>query len=89
MNVKITTDEWLAELERLHSESPEKAGLSAHEISQHLGIGQETAVRHLRVAIESGKWRYMGKVKRPDITGRMNFVPVYAPIEKHESENIE
>jgi len=70
----ITTDEWLAELERIESETGE--GTTVIELSDALGHSPEWVRRKLRLAINAGKVAVTRR-KITDIAGRPQWVPAY------------
>ena len=78
---KITTDEWLAELERVYSPN-DADGMTAIEIAEAMGKGVAAARIYLGRAIRAGVWELAGKAQRPAIDGRICRVPVYRPVKE-------
>ena len=72
--ISITTDEWLAELERIESETGD--GSTVAELSEALGHSREWVCRKLRPAISAGKVAVTRR-RVDDIAGRKQWVPAY------------
>ena len=70
----ITTDEWLAELERIESETGE--GTTVFELTEALGHSSEWVRRKLRIAINANKIAVTRR-RVTDIAGRPQWVPAY------------
>ncbi len=73
----ITTEEWLAEWDRLQASQPQSEGMTRNELQAMWGCSQDTARRRLRMLMEAGKLR-AGRAQRPSIAGAMSMVPVYS-----------
>ena len=74
--MKITMDEWLAELRKLDMKRDD-AGLTAHEIADKMGRSVEWVRRGLlRDGIKEGKI-VCGQRRATDIRGQPILVPVY------------
>jgi hypothetical protein len=70
----ITTDEWLAELQRISQRSDE--GLTIEEWRQKLGRSESYVREHLKRARALG-WLRVGRRSQPNLAGVMQPVPVY------------
>ena len=82
MSVKISTDEWLAELDRIFKESGDIQGLTMREIATHLNLSVDHTQERIRKAVYSGQWKFVGYKRSPSIDGRISKIPVYAPVKK-------
>lgn len=66
-NMNITTDELMAEIERLNQEQAE--GFTVSEMVDVIGHGPEWCQRQLRALIKQKKARCNGRRKVPALTG--------------------
>lgn len=77
MSVTITRDEWLSEFERvMRRQRPSDPGMTSHEISEVLGIGQHRVNYLLRAAFRAGRLR-VGKKPTAALDGRRCLAPCY------------
>jgi len=72
----ISVEEWLNELERL-DKAASIEGLSTEEIASQLGLSRETALRRIRMWIDSGLMEYAGDRVQLNRTRRRCRIPVY------------
>lgn len=73
----ITTEEWLAEWDRLQAQQPQSEGMTRNELQAMWGCSQDTARRRLRMLMDAGKLK-PGRASRMSIAGSMALVPVYS-----------
>lgn len=57
-------------------------GLASIELAEHLGTSQETARTMLKKGIKAGTVEYVGRARRPNMSGGHSAVPVYRPVDK-------
>lgn len=84
----ITTDEWLAELEKLQGEDRGERPANTfrmEELCEHLGICRQVISRGLRTAIRDGRVRVV-RVPLRDLSGRATMVPAYQLVKEEGSK---
>ena len=81
MNPRITSDEWLAELERLAKSAPDGGdpGLTAMEISEKTGLDVRKVRERIRQGLKEGTIR-VGQGYRERIDGILHRYPVYLTV---------
>lgn len=79
----ITTEEWLAELERLAQDDPSSDGLTVHEIVEKTGKSSAWVYKHLQLAKAAGRLK-VGRRVAESLCGHKKYVPVYqiVPVKK-------
>ena len=78
----ITSEEWLAEIERVASEHPDRCNcLTVREICDTTGMTIEKCRDVLRGLIGSGRWECVWDY-RNSIDGTRHRVPAYRPTRK-------
>lgn len=79
-DITITTEEWLAELERLYDEQPD--GFTRAELQEIADIGRDKAQNIIRLGIATGVLKFAGHRRSVDVTGRRTLLPVYCAVGK-------
>lgn len=70
-------NEIVSQLEAALQQTGEVDGATAWEIADAMGVGIETARRHIKTGIRSGRIKMAGRRKDTRIDGRACLVPVY------------
>jgi hypothetical protein len=81
----ITTDEWIAELERLsHSLSGEPTALTVTEMMDRTGLSNRRIRDTLKQLIRAGRWECVWEY-RSMIDGWPRKIPAYRPVRHQEA----
>jgi hypothetical protein len=75
MNLEITTQQLIEEIERLSDQSPD--GFSTAEMVEATGHHDKWCRKQIRAMIKAGTLRFNGRAKRERIDGFHCYVPVY------------
>ena len=73
-----TTDEWIAELERI-AQSVGAEGMTVNEIAEQVPCHRDTASKWIKRAVKAGAWEYAGRQYRTAMDAVRRPVPVYRP----------
>lgn len=78
MSIPISVDEWMAELQRLSSQSGGDNALTNEDICNRMGCCAKTAQRIIKKAVSSGEWESV-QVVRTRVNGVLAKTWGYRP----------